>query len=68
MMTVAGENRLIQSRPDDFFSYLLSVDGNPVSSVTVLITDRMAGLRLLPEDCATALPFDFPHAMFSTSK
>ena len=41
---IAAEQSLIQSRPDDFFSWLLCIDGVPVSSVTVLITDGMAGI------------------------
>ena len=41
---IAAEQSLIQSRPDEFISYLLSVNGEPVSTVTVLVTDDMAGI------------------------
>ena len=41
---IAAENSLLRERADDMRAYLLSVDGVPASSVTVLTTGKMAGI------------------------
>jgi len=41
---VAAAGHLLQTRSDDFKSYLLSEGDLPVSIVTVLTTDEMAGI------------------------